>query len=435
MDIERYYAKHLNYNWSLSKVMGGNDAMLVINHIWDNINRATGQELLRERIIEDPILKKYTKEKMIQYLDDFKKVAWKNLNPFRFIVQQINLPPTLENIKKVEKVLPRLLKMYEKYFNVVHFQLHTNETRLGIHIIVENMNPEHTKVGNFNVKGELVKLNGFFEINELGEIININSKQLSKRLKEDPNFKSKYKQYGIETIKKIWEEGQEIMQQWCKEEGLEFIQEPVTNKGVKQKLDRIQNFREWKLFTEYGEVNDDTQKNIIEDKLKELEGKKNKEIEDLKKEYDKLKNKNKILEQEKSNEQKEKDKIKKDLENSVLENKKLENENLKKEKQINFYIDKDEEIKQLKNQLKERDELINNYKNTDERFETYRIGNDAKRLLNNQKLKGETTTEQLLNLIKQKNGWKEYASQLKQELDQKEDVYDVQNFKRNQNEK
>lgn len=407
MNIERYYAKHINYNWGLSKVMGGNDAQLVINHIWDNINRTTGQEYLRERIMEDPILVKYTKEKMIQYLDDFKKVAWKNLNPFRFIVQQINLPPTPENIKKVEKVLPRLLKMYEKYFNVVHFQLHTNETRLGIHIIIENMNPEHTKVGNFNKKGEPIKLNGFFEINENGEIININSKQLSKRLKDDPTFKNKYKQYGIETIKKVWDEGQQIMEKWCKEEGLEFIQEPVTNKGIKQKLDRIQNFREWKLFAEYGEINDDTQKNIIEDKLKELEGRKNKEIENLKKEYDKLKTKNKLLEKEREK----------------------ENENLKREKDLNdLFILKDQKIKDLEKKIDEKNKIINDYENEDVRFKNFDYVNKTKRVLDRLGVPGKTPDEKFANFVN-------YTKDLENELAKRDNNYDNQNIKRKENEK
>lgn len=396
------YTDYLNFNFNQTQGLDYYAIKKIWEHVKNNTNRTYGQHLLKKQPeIENIIFQDCETE------DDLKKIykEWKDLpqknnksKPFKCITLQLNLDPTKDNEKIIKTIMAKVNDFFGEYYNPFMVIVHNNETKAGIHILCKNW--YNGKIGNYNKRGELKKLNGYFAINlETGEKVDIQSRDLKQFKLEHPNWK--VKDYGKELFKEIWTKGQELINAECEKFGLKFKQEPVTDKGLARKYNNIQNFREWKEWLK--DSNSNEEKNVWKEKAEKLE----KEVNDL-------------------------SKTKKDLE---IKNKNLTNENIRKEKQINNLIQKDEKINWLENQLEEKNNLINSYEKEDERYDTYKFGNNVKRLLNNQKIEGETPDKQLANLIIEKNKWREYAQQLKQELDQKNNNYENQNFRRNQNEK
>lgn len=243
MNNKMFYSNYINFNWDGGKVMSFSDFNGVFSHIINNKNRQNGQELLRPNPLKDIILRNYTKEQRIKDKEAFKKYCRKCDRPYRTLVTQLNVEPTEENLELIKKWANEMLNLFDKRYNIVHAQVHMNETRVGIHFVVFNMDQTRTKYGNYNKDNEKVKITGEYYLNDKNEKIEIDAITKNIMKKKNKNFKTF--RYGKEVFEEIWKEGEEINKRLAKEFGIDFEQEPTTEKGFIRKYEKmdINDFR------------------------------------------------------------------------------------------------------------------------------------------------------------------------------------------------
>lgn len=250
------YANYINFNWDGGKVLSFKNFNGIFNHIVNNKNRLNGQELLNKNPLDDLILRNYTKEQRLKDKNAFKNNCRKCDKPYRSLVAQLNVEPTKENLEIIKEWANNVLELMDKNYNVVHAQVHMNETRPGIHFIVLNMNQERTKYGNYNKNNEKVKITGEYYLDKNNNKIEIESKTKNEMKKKDKNFKT-YR-FGKEVFENIWKEGEEINRQLAEKYNLDFVQEPTTDKGFARKYEdmNINDFRkhEGNLLNSFGAI-------------------------------------------------------------------------------------------------------------------------------------------------------------------------------------
>lgn len=197
------YKSWINFNWNITELKNWNDAIKLLNHIFDNMNRETG----RERLNKKPELKNvfYGKspeliKKEFEKIQDKLPKGGKGAKPFRFITTALNVEPTEKNIKVIQEWFDKQLNLYKQIYgeeNIICAGLHLNETRPGIHIAIKNYSKQAGKwVWGVYKNGVRVKTSG-------------------------PD--------GKKLVNEVWDKGQELNKKLAEKYGLEFKQAETTN--------------------------------------------------------------------------------------------------------------------------------------------------------------------------------------------------------------
>lgn len=365
----------INFNCDVSKLKKYSESVGLINHIFINIFRHDSPEYINKDV-ENQTLKNWKESE--NYKKDLELLKKNPEVLLRFFVTTLNLEYNKENLPKILEWANEIKTFLDENFNAVHVELHLNESKPHIHAIILNMDQKREKIGNYNIRNENIKLSGKYFINDNGEIINLTPNKIKNYRKADPDFFKKYKMqdHGKDTLTRIWKEGEAINRKFCEKYNLKFEQEPTTEYGKRRKIKEtqlkslsIEEFRQVSKEIDQGKF-------TFERKLKDLE------------------TKNIFLEKENETKNKKIDELNLELKN--------------KDKQINNYIDKDEEIKQLK---KENDNLNKTMKK-----EYENINNFEKFLEKNYRVVGETFYEKVESLGARNKIYQEQIKNLKNEI-------------------